>query len=111
MMFLQIKTDNMTEYCKCSGRYSPTEPVKDVTFKADLFTWGQPYYQDKNDKAYRNNGAFDLNAGVEFSISRSVGLWLDCNNIFNNQYQLLNQYQVLGFNILGGVVFSFGQSR
>jgi len=31
MMFLQIKTDNMTEYCKCSGRYSPTEPVKDVT--------------------------------------------------------------------------------
>jgi len=87
------------------------QPVKDVTFKADLFTWGQPYYQDKNDKAYRNNGAFDLNAGVEFSISRSVGLWLDCNNIFNNQYQLLNQYQVLGFNILGGVVFSFGQSR
>ncbi len=87
------------------------QPVKDVTFKTDLFTWGKPYYLTAAKNADKIGGAFDLNAGVEFSISKSVGLWLDCNNILNNQYQRWNQYQVYGFNILGGVVFSFGQRR
>ena len=29
------------------------------------------------------------------------------NNIFDDKYQRWNQYQVYGFNLLGGVVFSF----
>jgi hypothetical protein len=87
------------------------QPAKDVTFKADLFTWGQTYYLTQQKTAMKLSSAFDLNGGVEFSISKSVGLWLDCNNILNDRYQRWNQYPVLGFNILGGVVFSFGQKR
>jgi hypothetical protein len=88
------------------------QPVKDVTLKADLFAWAPPYYRTTDTKVARfGNGAFDLNGGIEFSISKSVGLWLDCNNVLNNTYERWNQYQVLGFNILGGVVFSFGQKR
>jgi hypothetical protein len=88
------------------------QPVKDVTLKADIFTWRGPWYRDPLTKAQKTlDNAFDLNAGVEFSISKSVGLWLDCNNILNSTYQRWNQYPVLGFNILGGIVFSFGQKR
>jgi hypothetical protein len=29
------------------------------------------------------------------------------NNLLNNTYQRWNQYNVLGFNVLGGVVYSF----
>lgn len=87
------------------------QPVKDVTLKADLFTWGGPWYRTQTKTAQQESSAFDLNAGIEFSIYKRVGLWLDCNNILNNTYQRWNQYPVLGFNFLGGVVFSFGQSR
>jgi len=31
------------------------------------------------------------------------------NNIFNNQYERWHQYKVYGFNILGGIIFSFGE--
>jgi hypothetical protein len=87
------------------------QPVKDVTFKADLFTWGGPWYLSEAKTSKTLSGAFDLNAGIEFSIFKNVGLWLDCNNILNDQYQRWNQYQALGFNFVGGVVFSFGQKR
>ena len=53
--------------------------------------------------------AFDLNAGAEFRITKNFNLWLQMNNIFNNKYERWNQYQVFGFNILGGIVYSFAQ--
>jgi hypothetical protein len=87
------------------------QPVKDVTLKADLFAWQGPYYRTLTKSEAQQSGAFDVNAGIQFNISKAVGLWLDCNNILNNTYQRWNQYDVLGFNILGGVVFSFGQRR
>jgi len=31
------------------------------------------------------------------------------NNILNNRYERWNQYEVFGFNILGGIVYSFNQ--
>jgi hypothetical protein len=86
-------------------------PVKDVTLKADLFAWGAPWYRTQAKETKQGSTAFDLNAGIDFAVSKRFGLWLDCNNILNDQYERWNQYPVLGFNILGGIVFSFGQSR
>lgn len=87
------------------------QPVKDVTLKADLFAWQGAWYRTQTKTAQQMSGAFDLNAGIQFDIAKRLGLWLDCNNILNNTYQRWNQYDVLGFNILGGIVFSFGQKR
>ena len=36
-----------------------------------------------------------------------LNLWFQVNNLLNNKYQRWNQYQVLGLNVLGGVVYSF----
>ena len=55
------------------------------------------------------NGAVDLNAGLEFQITKNINLWTQFNNIFNKEYQRWNQYPVYGFNFVGGIVFSFDQ--
>jgi hypothetical protein len=55
----------------------------------------------------KGKAAVDLNAGVEFRITKNFNLWLQMNNLFNKKYQRWNQYEVYGFNILGGIIYSF----
>jgi len=83
--------------------------LKDLWLKADLWAFNGAPYLDKQGGAHNSERGLDLNAGVEFRITKQLNLWLQMNNIFNNKYERWNQYQVYGFNILGGVVFSFGQ--
>ena len=85
--------------------------LKDLWIKGDLWLFdGAPYLgADKN--GHSGAGGADLSAGIEFRIARQVNLWLQMNNIFNDTYQRWNQYQVYGFNILGGIIFSFGQKN
>ncbi len=82
--------------------------TKDLLFKSDLFAWdGARYLTTKTRQSERLKGAFDLNAGAEFKINQAFSAWLQFNNLFNNKYQRWNQYQVLGFQALGGVVYHF----
>lgn len=85
--------------------------LKELYFKSDVFFWeGAPYQNDKGESKLQKS-AFDVNAGVEFTIVPKVSLWLQFNNIMNSRYQRWNQYQVFGFNMLGGVVYSFSQAN
>lgn len=81
--------------------------LKDLQFKADGFMWDGPRYLTKKGESERLKAAYDFNAGVEFTIMPKLNLWLQFNNILNNKYERWNQYQVLGFNVLGGIVYSF----
>ncbi len=84
--------------------------TKDLLFKSDLFFWdGARYLTTKGRQSERLDGAFDLNAGAELKINKSFSAWLQFNNLFNNKYQRWNQYQVLGFQALGGVIYNFGE--
>jgi len=85
------------------------QAFKDFWAKADLFAFDGGQYRSKDGLSYKGDGAFDLNAGVEYKITRQLNLWFQMNNIFNKKYERWNQYQVYGFNVLGGIVFSFGQ--
>ena len=82
---------------------------KDLSVKADFFGWDGPAYRSKEGDAFKGDQAFDLNAGLEYRITKSLDLWFQMNNIFNNKYQRWNQYEVYGFNLLGGVIFRFNQ--
>ena len=84
--------------------------LKDLQFKSDVSFWDGPRYLNKSGESKRLKEAYDLNAGVEFTIMPKLNLWLQCNNILNNKYERWNQYQVLGFNVLGGIVYSFSQT-
>ena len=84
--------------------------LPDLHFKSDLFVWDGPRFSTKGGSTTKLKGAYDLNAGVEFSVIPKLNLWLQFNNILNNKYQRWNQYQVLGFNVMGGIVYSFSKA-
>jgi len=80
--------------------------AKDFYFTADLFYFEGNHYKTKAATG-RTKVAIDMNAGLEFKVANNIGLWVQFNNLFNSQYQRWKQYQVLGFQALGGVKFNF----
>ncbi|MBV9962798.1 MAG: hypothetical protein JO072_11165 [Parafilimonas sp.] len=85
--------------------------IKDLLLKADMFSWRSIPYRTKDGGHKTLDPAFDLNAGAEFAFMPQWKAWLQFNNIFNNKYERWNQYPVLGFNMLIGVVYSFGELK
>ncbi|MES2003564.1 MAG: hypothetical protein V4450_03505 [Bacteroidota bacterium] len=81
--------------------------LKDLQLKSEVFFWDGSPYQDKSLQARKTGAAADLNLGAEFTVMPRLNLWLQMNNLLNSQYQRWNQYTVLGFNVLGGIVYSF----
>ncbi len=51
--------------------------------------------------------AIDLNIKGEYLFSSRFSIFLHFNNIFGNEYQLLYNYPVRGFQVLGGATYSF----
>ncbi len=85
--------------------------LKDLYLTSDLFAWGGEQYRKKNGDNAQLKGAFDLNAGLDFKITKNLKVWSQFNNIFNKQYQRWNQYPVYGFNFVAGVIFAFDQKN
>ncbi|HMR93642.1 MAG TPA: hypothetical protein PKC69_15075, partial [Chitinophagaceae bacterium] len=85
--------------------------LKDLWIKGDLFGWSGPKYMRKDGSDNNVKGAFDLNGGLEFRVRKNISLWAQFNNIFNKEYQRWNQYPVYGFNLVGGIIFTFDQKN
>ncbi|HXB94512.1 MAG TPA: hypothetical protein VNU70_05115 [Puia sp.] len=85
------------------------QAFKDFYAKLDLFAFSGAPYRVSSGAAFKGDNGVDMNAGVEFRITRQLNLWFQMNNLFNDKYQRWHQYPVYGFNVLGGIVFSFGQ--
>ena len=83
--------------------------IEELQFKADVFFWNGASYFKKGFGADRQKGAYDVNAGAEYTLTPRLHAWLQVNNLFNNKYERWNQYQVLGLNLAGGIVYSFSQ--
>jgi hypothetical protein len=81
--------------------------LKDLWLTSELWAWNGPRYKGKNGESFKGDKAFDLNAGAEFRITRNFNLWVNFNNILNDRYERWHQYEVFGFNILGGITYSF----
>lgn len=50
---------------------------------------------------------FDLSAGAEYKATSQLGVFVKVNNIFNKEYQRYLYYPRMGFNMIGGVNYSF----
>jgi hypothetical protein len=85
--------------------------IKDLWLKGDLFSWSGSKYRRIDGSVGDLGSAVDLNAGLEFKITKNINLWTQFNNIFNKEYQRWNQYPVYGFNFVGGIIFSFDQKN
>ncbi len=77
-----------------------------LTAKADLLLFSAPWKTTKGNSD-KGEGGIDLSLGGEFDLTNKLKLWLQFNNLFNDQYQRWNQYPVLGFQAQGGVIFKF----
>lgn len=80
---------------------------KDLHVSADMFFWDGSFYQNVNNDIFKLKPALDASLGVEFTVMPKLNVWMKMNNVLNNRYQRWHQYEVLGFNVLGGVVYSF----
>jgi hypothetical protein len=84
---------------------------KEFYFKSELFLFDGAAYRVRTTPgkfdSRKGKAAVDLNAGIEFRITKNFNLWLQMNNLFNKRYQRWNQYEVFGFNILGGIIYTF----
>lgn len=80
---------------------------KDLQLKADVFLWDGSHYRSRSLTTLKLDPAADINIGAEFSVMPKLNLWVQLNNVLNNKYRRWNQYEVLGLNVLGGVVYSF----
>ena len=83
--------------------------LKDLWFKSDLFFFEGAKYMKRDGGVATGRHPVDLSAGLEFKITKQFNLWAQANNVFNNKYQRWNQYNVYGFNILGGVIYNFSK--
>ncbi len=63
---------------------------------------------DGNQRVDGNLGNIvDVSFNAEYRYTRRLAVFLNLANISNKRYQLLPEYQVLGFSVLGGINFSF----
>lgn len=83
--------------------------IKDLWFKSDLFFFEGAKHISANGAVGQGRNPVDLSAGLEFKVTKQFNLWLQANNVFNNKYQRWNQYDVYGFNLMGGIVFNFSR--
>jgi hypothetical protein len=93
---------------KASGR---VQVIKDLWLKSDLFLWDGSHYKTPSGGTAQLDGSIDLNAGLEFKITRNINLWTQFNNIFNKEYEQWKLYRSYGFNFLGGIIFAFDQKN
>lgn len=80
--------------------------LKDLQIKADVYFRDGVPYLSKSLVSQKLDPAADLNLGAEFTVLPRLNIWIQMNNLLNNTYHRWNQYEVLGFNVLGGVVYS-----
>lgn len=83
--------------------------LKDLWLKSDLFFFEGAKYLKSDGSVGMGKNPFDLSAGLEFRVTKKINLWVQANNVFNSRYQRWNQYDVFGFNIMGGVVYNFSK--
>lgn len=83
--------------------------MKDLYVSSGVWAFDGSKYMGLGGESYKGETGFDLNAGVEFKIVKNLSLWVQFNNILNNNYERWHRYEVFGFNVLGGVVYSFNQ--
>ena len=81
--------------------------LKSVDIKAEAFLRDGSAFLNKSLQSGKLTPSADLNLGANIKLLPQLSFWLQMNNLLNNTYQRWNQYEVLGFNVLGGVVYSF----
>jgi hypothetical protein len=80
--------------------------LKDFNVNAGIFVFDGAYSIDYLGQLLKNKLGADLNVGVDFKITPKFNIWLQGNNILNNKYQRWNNYNVVGLQVMGGIIYN-----
>ncbi len=83
------------------------KPVKDLNIGLKLDFWDRIYYRNQQMRAEKLPAFVDVSLQGEYQVIPRLSVFLQLNNILNSQYTRWNQYQVYGFNVIGGLRFKF----
>lgn len=97
---------NTPEY-KYSG-YSKIKFLEDkLIISTDLNLMDKISYIDNNGTTNLGNTQIDLSLGVDFFVTKNIGLWIRGNNLLDREYLRFSNYPEFGRNLLGGLVAKF----
>ena len=82
-------------------------PIQQLHINVNADFWDGIYAREKNGDSDKLPAFLDLSASAEYNIIPRLSAFLQMNNILGTKYQRWNQYQVYGFNIIGGLRFKF----
>ena len=84
---------------------------------SDKFLWkAQVYTNNKRETAVLTStglvqetlkGFVDLNLGLDYRYTKNISLFINLNNLANNQYERWVNLPVYGFNVLAGLTVTF----
>ncbi|MCB0803145.1 MAG: TonB-dependent receptor [Flavobacteriales bacterium] len=82
--------------------------------KLSLFYWGEQYAKtieiegtESVEKAEKLKGIIDANLGFEYRYTKKLSAFIDFNNIGGIRYEKYQDYPTQGFNVFGGLTYSF----
>ncbi len=76
--------------------------------KGEIYTFNaREVLLEETQAVNKIDGFVDLNTGIEYRYNRYTSLFLNLNNLTNNKYQRWYNLPVYGFNVLGGITFTF----
>jgi hypothetical protein len=78
-----------------------------LTLTGELYNAGGISYLDENSDQKNTGVLFDLNFGAAYQINDKIGVFLDLNNVTNQQFQRWYKYPNFGFNMMGGITVKF----
>jgi hypothetical protein len=79
-----------------------------ILFTANLIAQGGMRALDPvTDNTIKLDAAFDLNFKAEYLFSKSFSAFLQFNNITSTKYPIFLHYPVRGFQLMGGITWSF----
>ena len=74
---------------------------------ADVFIMGGITALDNNGNETDLDTIVDINFRADYKLSKEFGIFLKFNNILSSEYERYLNYPVRGFQVLGGVSYSF----
>ena len=78
-----------------------------INLRTGLIFQGETFGRSANAEAIRIKSFIDMSAAADLRINKSWGAFLQVNNLFNQEYQQYLYYPQLGFNLFGGIHYSF----
>ncbi len=83
------------------------QPFEKLTVTAYISFIDELYALNNNNSTIKLNSILDLGAGAEYEVIERINIFLNANNLLNNNYQRWYGYNAYSMNIFGGVRLKF----